>query len=442
MEFDNFTFKGGVHVSHNKEMTERKSLEYAKEPDVVYIPLHQHIGAPCQALVNVGDRVKMGQKIGQAEAFVSTPIHSSVSGLVKSIININTPTGMNAKTIVIESDKKNERDENFKSKRNVDELTSEEILGIIKEMGITGMGGAGFPTHVKLSPPPEKTIDIAIINGAECEPFLTADHRLMLEMPEKIITGLKAIMKALKVEIGYIGIEDNKMDAVKVLRSLVKPEDNIKVVTVKAKYPQGDEKRLIDAITGRKVPSGGLPMDVGCVVDNAGTAKAIAEAITEGKPLYERVVTVTGKGIKEPKNLIAKIGTPFKELIEQCGGFNGSPGKIIMGGPMMGLSQFSIDVPIIKGTSGILVLTEEEVKSQKISPCIKCGKCLEVCPVHLQPLYISAYALKDKFEEAEKYGALDCVECGACSYICPSKRPLVESIRFAKREILGKRKKS
>lgn len=442
MKYDNLTFKGGVYVPHNKEMTEKKSLEYAKEPDVVYIPLHQHIGAPCEAIVNVGGRVKVGQKIGQAEAFVSTPIHSSVAGIVKSIINTSTPTGMNSKTIVIESDKTNEIDENLKSKGTVDELSPKEILGIIKEMGITGMGGAGFPTHVKLSPPPEKKIDTVIINGAECEPFLTSDHRVMLEMPEKIITGLKAIMKVLGVENGFIGIETNKMDAVELFRSLIKPGDNIKVVTVKAKYPQGDEKRLINAVTGRKVPSGGLPMDVGCVVDNAGTAKAIAEAITEGKPLYERVVTVTGNGIKEPKNLVVKIGTPFKDIIEQCGGFNGTPGKIVMGGPMMGLSQFSTDVPVIKGTSGVLVLNEGEAKAEKVSPCIKCGKCLEVCPVHLQPLYISAYGLKSNFQVAEKYGALDCVECGACSYICPAKRPLVESIRFAKREILAKRKKS
>lgn len=441
MKIDNLTFKGGVDVLHNKEMTQGKSLEYAEEPDIVYIPLHQHIGAPCEALVNVGDKVKIGQKIGEAQAFVSAPVHSSVAGTVKSIVNMNTPTGMNTKTVVIESDKTCDLDENVKSKGNVDTLTSDEILEIIKDMGITGMGGAGFPTHVKLSPPPEKKIDTAIVNGSECEPFLTSDHRQMLEMPDKIITGLKAMMKALKVERGFIAIEDNKMDVVEVLRSLLKPEDNIKVVTVKAKYPQGDEKRLIYAITGREVPSGGLPMDVACVVNNAGTAKAIADAITEGKPLYERVVTITGNGINEPKNLIAKVGTPFKDLIEQCGGFKGSPGKIIMGGPMMGLSQFSIEVPVIKGTSGILVLTEEESKPVKVLPCIKCGKCLEVCPVYLQPLYISAYALKDKFEDAEKYGALDCVECGACSFICPSKRPLAESIRFSKREILGKRKK-
>lgn len=442
MKNDNLTFKGGVDVPHNKEMTESKALEYAKEPNVVYIPLQQHIGAPCEAIVNVGDRVKVGQKIGEAEAFVSTPIHSSVAGIVKSIKDMTTPTGMSCKTIEIESDGTNELDENIKLNRTVDELSPKEILDIIKELGITGMGGAGFPTHVKLSPPPEKKIDTVIINGSECEPFLTSDHRIMLEQPENIIIGLKAIMKVLDVKNGYLGIEDNKMDVVEVFRNLIKPEDNIKVVTVKAKYPQGDEKRLIDAITGRHVPSGGLPMDVGCVVNNAGTANAIAEAITKGKPLYERVVTITGNGIKEPKNLIAKIGTPFIELIEQCGGFNGNPGKIMMGGPMMGLSQFSIDVPVIKGTSGILVFTEEEAKPVKVLPCIKCGKCLEVCPVFLQPIYISAYALRDMFEGAEEYGALDCVECGSCSFICPSNRPLAESIRFAKREILGKRKKS
>lgn len=442
MNLDNLTFNGGVNVPHNKELTEKKPLEHAKEPNVVYIPLQQHIGAPCQALVSVGDRVKVGQKIGQAEAFVSTPIHSSVAGIVKSIVDMTTPTGMTAKTIVIESDKTNEKDENMKSSGNVEDLSAKEILAIIKDMGITGMGGAGFPTHVKLSPPPEKKIDTVIINGAECEPFLTSDHRVMLEMPEMIIIGLKAVMKVLGVENGFIGIEDNKMDVVKLFRSIIKPEDNIKAVTVKAKYPQGDEKRLIDAIVGRKVPSGGLPMDVGCVVNNAGTVKAIAEAITKGKPVYERVVTITGNGVKEPKNLIAKIGTPFKDLIEQCGGYNGTPGKVIMGGAMMGISQFTTDVPVIKGTSGILILTEEEARPKKISPCIKCGKCLEACPVHLQPLYISACALRDRFEGAEKYGALDCVECGSCSFICPANRPLVESIRFAKREILAKRKKS
>lgn len=442
MKLDNLTFKGGVHVPHSKELTEKKALEYANEPSIVYIPLHQHTGAPCEPIVNVGDRVKVGQKIGQSQAFVSAPIHSSVAGTVKSITKITTPTGINATCVVIESDGTNEMDEGIKPKGSLEELSSKEIIEIIKEAGITGMGGAGFPTHVKLSPPPEKKIDTVIINGAECEPFLTSDHRLMLEMPEKIVFGLKAIMKALNVERGFIGIENNKMDAVSALKAVIKPEDKVEIVTLKTKYPQGDEKRLINAVTGRKVPSGGLPMDVSCVVNNVSTAKAIAEAILEGKPLYERVVTVTGNGVNEPRNLIVKIGTPFQEVIDQAGGFNGVPGKVIMGGPMMGLSQFSTEVPVIKGSGGILVLTEKEAAAQKVSACIKCGKCIEACPVHLQPLFISAYSLKKDFQSAEKYGALDCVECGSCSFICPAKRPLVESIRFAKREVLAKRKKS
>ncbi|MGJ0846070.1 electron transport complex protein RnfC [Tissierella praeacuta DSM 18095] len=442
MKLDNLTFKGGVNVPHNKELTEKQALEYAKEPSIVYIPLHQHTGAPCEAIVNVGDRVKVGQKIGESQAFVSAPIHSSIAGTVKNITTITTPTGISSKCIVIESDGSNEKDETIKPRGNLDKLSSKEIIEIVKEAGITGMGGAGFPTHVKLSPPPDKTIDTVIINGAECEPFLTSDHRLMLEMPEKVIFGLRAIMKALNVEKGFIGIESNKMDAVNALKSVIKPEYNIDIVTLKVKYPQGDEKRLINAITGRKVPSGGLPMDVSCVVNNVSTAKAIAEAILEGKPLYERVVTVTGNGVNNPKNLVVKIGTPFQEVIGEAGGFNGVPGKVIMGGPMMGLSQFSTEVPVIKGSGGILVLTEKEALPEKASPCIKCGKCIDACPVHLQPLFISAYALKKDFQGAEKCGVLDCVECGSCSFICPAKRPLVESIRFAKREVLSKRKKS
>ncbi len=267
MKLENLTFKGGVHVPHNKELTEKKALEYAKEPSIVYIPLHQHVGAPCEALVEVGDKVKIGQKIGESQAFVSAPIHSSVAGIVKSISKVTTPTGMTTSAVVIEVDGSNEVDENVKPKGDLENLSSKEIIQIIKDSGITGMGGAGFPTHVKLSPPPDKKIDTVILNGAECEPFLTSDHRIMLEMPEKVIYGLKALMKALDVERGFIAVETNKMDAVEALRAALK-EDNIQVVTVQAKYPQGDEKRVIDAVTGRNVPSGGLPMDVGCVVSN------------------------------------------------------------------------------------------------------------------------------------------------------------------------------
>lgn len=441
MKLENLTFKGGVNVPHYKELTENLPIEKAKEPAIVKIPLHQHTGAPCEAMVKVGDSVKVGQKIGESEAFVSAPVHSSVSGTVKEIVDMPIPTGLTVKCVVIESDGKNELHESVRPKGKLEDLSSEEIIEIIREAGITGMGGASFPTHVKLSPPSDKKIDTVLINGAECEPYLTADHRVMAEEAEKVIFGLKAIMKALGVDRGVIGVEKNKPDAIKALKEASQGEENISIATLKVKYPQGDEKRLINAILGRVVPSGGLPMDVGAVVSNASTTRAIAEAILEGKPLIERVTTVTGNGIKNPKNLLVKIGTPFKDLIEECGGFTeDSPGKIIAGGPMMGISQFSIDVPIIKGSGGILVLSKEEAKPEPIQPCIRCGKCLEVCPVKLQPLYISSYTLKKNFDKAEEYNALDCVECGACSYICPAKRPLVESIRLAKREILAKRK--
>lgn len=437
---NNLTFKGGVHTPGYKGLTNRKPIIKANAPKVVYIPLLQHIGSPCEAIVKVGDHVKVGQKIGESKAFVSAPVHSSVSGVVKDISMQYTPSGIKANFVIIESDGLNELHESIKPKGSLEDLSPKEIVDIIRESGITGMGGAGFPTHVKLSPPPEKKIDTFILNGAECEPFLTPDHRTMIEMFEKIIFGAKAIMKALKVETGIIAIEKNKMDTIEAFKSVLKDSDNIKIVTLKTKYPQGDEKRIINAVTGREVPSGGLPMDVGCVVNNVSTAKAVADAILEGKPLYERIVTVTGHIVKEPKVLLVKIGTPIQELIDQCGGFTEAPGKIIMGGPMMGMSQFSTKVPVIKGTGGILVLSKAESKAPKVEPCIKCGKCLEVCPVYLQPLYISEYALKDNFEAAEKYKAMDCIECGACSYICPSKRPLAESIRLAKQEIRAKKK--
>ncbi|NBI05741.1 electron transport complex subunit RsxC [Senegalia massiliensis] len=441
MNLQSQTFKGGIHPPHFKKSTENLTIERAKTPDMVYIPMQQHIGAPCEAIVKVGDSVKIGQKVGEAKAFVSAPIHSSVSGKVKKIQKLDTPTG-NATTIIIESDGKNEIHESVVSKGKIDDLTKEEIVEVIKEAGITGLGGAGFPTHVKLSPPPEKKVDTVILNGAECEPYLTADHRLMVEQPEMIIKGLKAIMKAVEVTKGFIGIEDNKPDAIKVMMEASKNEKNIQVVPVKTKYPQGDEKRLINSITKREVPNGGLPMDVGVVVNNVGTAHAIGNAFETGMPLVERVATITGSGINNPRNLIIKIGTPFKDIIDECGGFKDNPGKIIMGGPMMGIAQHSIEVPTIKGTSGILVLDKEEAKIPDPDPCIRCAKCVDICPVNLQPLFISKLSLKRMYEEAGSYNALSCIECGSCSFVCPSKRPLLQSIRVAKREILSNRKKS
>lgn len=435
------SFKGGIHPPHFKKLTEKLSIEDAPEPKRVIIPMQQHIGAPCEPIVKAGDKVFVGQKIGETKAFVSAPIHSSVSGVVKQIA-IMTTAGGDVQCIVIESDGLNSVHENVIPKGDINNLTGKEILSIIKEAGIVGLGGATFPTHVKLSPPPEKKIDTIILNGAECEPFLTADHRLMLENPDKIVYGLRAMMKVVNVHTAYIGIENNKPDAIEIMKNIVKNELNIHVVGLVTKYPQGAEKQLIYACTKREVPSGGLPMDIGVIVNNVGTASAIADAIQTGMPLIQRITTVTGKGIKTPKNLSIKVGTSIREIIEYCGGYNENPGKIILGGPMMGLAQYTDELPVTKGTSGILVMTQDDARLPEPEPCIRCGKCIEVCPINLQPLFLSAYSLQNMHETAEKYNALDCIECGSCSYICPSKRPLLQSIRVSKREIIAKKRKT
>ncbi len=440
MQSKNLTFKGGIHPPYSKEFTQSIPLESAKEPKIVCIPMRQHIGVPCEPIVKIGDKVKIGQKIGESKAFVSAHIHSSVAGIVKKITTLPTPMGSRELSVIIESDGSNEVHESVKPKGDINTLTGEEIIEIIKDAGITGMGGASFPTHVKLSPPSNKKIDTVILNGAECEPYLTADHRLMLEQPEKIVYGLKAIMKAVGVNKGIIGVEDNKPDAIVEMKKVIKNEQNIELAILSTKYPQGDEKRLIDALTGRKVPPGGLPMDVGVVVNNVGTAAAIANAIQTGMPLIQRIVTITGSAIANPKNLIAKIGTSFREIIEQCGGYVEEPGKIVSGGPMMGIAQYTDEVPIIKGTSGILVFNQKEARYHTEQPCIKCARCVDVCPVGLLPIKLANYAQKSSWDEAEKYNALYCIECGSCSFICPAKRPLVERIRLAKAEILVKKR--
>lgn len=435
------TFKGGVHPHYNKELTNRLPIERMPVPDEVVIPLSQHTGAPCEPIVKAGDEVKLGQKIGEAKGFVSVPVHSSVSGKVKAVEPRMHPSGRFVNSVVIENDHLDTLDESVKPKGDLEDLSADDIKNIIKEAGIAGMGGAAFPTHVKLSLPPDKSVDTVIINGAECEPYLTCDHRLMVEHPEMIVFGLRAILKALGVKRGYIAIEINKPDAIEAMEKAASGIDGVEVVRLATKYPQGGEKQLIKAVTGREVPSGGLPADVGVVVDNVGTSHAIARAIKEGMPLVERIVTVTGQAVKNPKNLLVRIGTMLKDLVEYCGGFNGEPGKLITGGPMMGITQFTLELPVIKGTSGILILPEELTKPEKIRPCTRCAKCVDVCPMNLMPLFISAYALNNDFNTAEKYHALDCIECGSCSYICPCNRPLVESIRLAKREILAKRRK-
>lgn len=435
MKVDNLTFKGGVHMEGYKDLSNQFPVTKANPPKMVYIPLHQHIGAPCECIVSVGDQVKVGQKIGEAKAFVCAPVHSSVSGTVKAIERRLTPTGMMAETVIIENDGLDTLGYESQGK-TLENSEPKEIIAMVKEAGITGLGGAGFPTHVKLSVPDDKKIDFVIINGAECEPYLTADQLSMETMPDKLLKGLALEMKAVGAPKGYIAVETNKPKAIEILRKEAEKYPDIEVVTLKAKYPQGDEKRIIDAVVDRQVPSGGLPMDVGVVVSNVSSAIAIHNAVYENKPLYERIVTLTGHALKDPRNLLVRNGTPIAELIEQAGGFKEEPGKIIMGGPMMGMAQTTLDVAAIKGLGGLLVMTKEEANTGEVTECIKCGKCVSVCPVHLEPINIHRYALKERFEEAGNiYHALDCVECGSCSFICPAKRPLVESIRLAKREI-------
>ncbi|MGI5822704.1 MAG: electron transport complex subunit RsxC [Dethiobacteria bacterium] len=438
------TFAGGIHPSYFKDYTAGKPIAPARAPSQVIIPLHQNIGAPCEAVVQVGDEVKIGQKIGEPQGFVSAPIHASVSGKVIKIGPYNHPLGKPVEAVFIENDGRDTLYEGVKPNKSLEELTPQEIVQIAKEAGLVGLGGATFPTHVKLSPPPEIAIDTVIINAAECEPFLTADHVLMLERADDVVYGLKAFMKALQATKGIIGIEDNKPDAIASMQKAVAENGrgyDLVVYPLETKYPQGAEKMLIRATTGREVPPGALPMAVNVVNQNNGTAVALAEAIKLGKPLYERVVTVTGPGIQNPANLMVKNGTLVSELIAQCGGLTADARKLILGGPMMGLAQPSGEVPVIKGTSGILILTQKFTKDHAIGPCIKCGKCVDVCPMHLVPNFIGSAAEKNNLELAEKYGALDCFECGCCTYTCPAKRPLVQWIRIAKGEILARRNK-
>ena len=436
------TFKGGIHPKYEKEYANDKVIEKLPSPKTVYIPLSQHIGAPAKCIVKVGDNVKLGQKIGQMQGFVSTNIHSSVSGKVTAIKEMDIPSGIGM-CVVIENDFNEEVCESVSPKENINELSKEELIKIVTEAGIVGMGGAAFPTHVKLSPPPDKIIDTVILNGAECEPYLTADHRLMIENPQDVVAGLDILMKILDVKKGFIGIETNKMDAIAAVSEAAKNYPNIEVAKLEVKYPQGAEKQLIYACTKREVPSGKLPMDVSVVVNNVATAAQIAKTIKTGMPLIERITTVTGSCIQNPKNVLMKVGTPINEIIDYCGGIKSDKklGKLILGGPMMGITQYTMDIPTNKATSGILCLSEEESNQDKVGPCIRCGKCVSVCPAFLRPLYISAYSLKNDYDKSEEFRAMDCIECGSCSFVCPARRPLLQSIRNAKREIGAKRRK-
>ncbi len=439
------SFKGGVHPEDYKEMTSSLAIVKMPLPGKVVVPMQQHIGAPCELLADVekiekGCSVKAGQKLGDNKGFVSAPVHAPTSGTVVDIGPYNHPLGMKITAVTIEPDGKDEWADNIKPAGNLEDLSPDDIRKVVREAGIVGLGGATFPAHVKLSPPEGKPIDVVIINGAECEPYLTADHRVMLEKSEEIIFGLKTMIKALGAAEGIIGIENNKPDAQKVMESLVAEEENIRVCSLHTKYPQGAEKMLINVTTGRIVPAGELPMEVGVVNHNVGTAVAITQAIREGKPLVERILTVTGLGVNEPANLQVRLGTLASEVLEYCGGLKETTVKLLMGGPMMGLAQPNTDIPIIKGTSGILALTDEDVSLSESSPCIRCAKCVSVCPMSLMPTSIAKAAEHGDFKRAEKLYGLDCFECGCCSYICPSKIPLVQWIRIGKNEIMKSKK--
>ena len=424
-------YYGGVHPSERKELSEQLPLVKFPEPDVVVIPLSMHSGAPASPIVKVGDDVKVGQKIGEAAAFISGNVHSSVSGTVIAIEPRPHPTRAGeVLSVIIKNDKKNEIYETVKAYGEIEDLEPSQIADIAKECGIVGMGGAGFPTAVKLVP--NKPIDAVLLNGCECEPMLTADHRVLIEYADDVIYGLRAMMKAVSAAKGIIVIEDNKPDAIELLRSKVESLENIEVAAVKTKYPQGAEKMLIKRVMGRQVPRGGLPADVGAVVCNVSTSKALADAIKTGMPLIERVVTVTGEKIKNPGNFIVKIGTMLNELIDYCGGVTSEDVTIKAGGPMMGTDIKDLNVPVIKTTNGIVIYDREY--SEAVS-CIKCGRCVDVCPMELKPLYFAKYHDDSNWQGMLEMNVLDCLECRCCEYICSSKIPLVDKIKAGKTAI-------
>lgn len=431
------TFKlGGVHPAENK-LSADKAIEKLALPKSVFIPIAQHIGAPAQALVKKGDQVKVGQLIAQAGGFVSANIHSSVSGTVKKVDMALDASGYPKQGIFIDV----EGDEWMESIHTGDNLItdfqadSKAIIDKINAAGVVGLGGATFPTHVKLMPPQGMKAEMLIINGVECEPYLTSDHRLMLEKGSEIMVGIRLLMCALQVNKAYIGIENNKKDAIAHLRNLVSADSSIEVVPLKVKYPQGGEKQLIKAVTGREVPSGALPIAVGAVVSNVGTAFAVYEAVQKNKPLIERVVTITGKSVKKPSNFLVRVGTPVQDLIEAAGGLPEDTGKIISGGPMMGKAIASLEVPVTKGTSGITIMPAPEAKREVMKSCIRCGRCVTVCPMGLEPYYLMTVSDKQIWDKAEANRVMDCIECGSCSYTCPADRPLLDYIRLGKGKV-------
>lgn len=434
------TFSGGLHLKENKELTEFKPIRELPSPQKVAIPLQQNLGCPNDPIVKVGDEVYEGQKIGDSPKFVSAPVHASISGKVVKIEKLPNPCGFDVASVVIEGSPVTSHRPPVTGQKSLEELTPDEIRRIVREAGIVGMGGATFPTHVKITPPAGKPIDTLVINGCECEPYITCDHRLMLERADDIIFGSLALAKAVGAKQILIGVEDNKKDAIGALNTSdekhhLGKNSPIKIVEIKTKYPQGGEKQLIKTLLDREVPSRGLPLDVGVVVNNVGTTAAVAAAVKHGTPLIKRVVTVTGPGTKEQHNFLVRIGTSFEEVIKHSEGLLEDASRVVMGGPMMGLAVSSLDLPVVKGTTSLLVFNRKEAKIYEEKDCIRCGRCIKHCPAGLMPNFLSDYIKLKDWERVEEYNVADCIECGCCSYVCPSRIFLVQYFKAAKREL-------
>lgn len=433
---------GGVHPAENK-LSAGSAIREAALPKQAIFSMFQHIGAPAKPVVKKGDVVKVGTLLAEAGGFVSAPVYSSVSGKVDKIDAVLDASGTRRMAVIVDVEGDDWEDSIDRSKELVrlsdrPDLDAKTIVEKIKNAGIVGLGGATFPCHVKLTPPPGCKAECVIINAVECEPYLTADHRLMLEHPDEILVGVDLIMKAVNVTKGYVGIENNKPDAIKLMTEKAKDYPNIEIVPLRVKYPQGGEKQLIDAVIGRQVPAPpAIPINVGAVVQNVGTAFAIYEAVMKNKPLIDRIITVTGKSVKNPSNLLARIGTPFQQLIDECGGLPEDTGKIIGGGPMMGKALLSLEVPMTKGSSGLLLMNEKEARRSEPQPCIRCAKCVGACPMGLEPFLLSKVSAMEEWEIAEKNDIVSCIECGSCQFTCPSKRPLLDMIRVGKTTVMG-----
>jgi len=426
--------KGGVHPRDYKELSNKVAIRRAEVKGTLIIPMSQHIGAPAECVVNVGDEVKEGMLIGKAAGFISANIYSSVPGVVKEIKDIYLASGMKVKAVVIETSGDFKEGEVVYEKSDWQQLSSKEIIDKIALAGIVGLGGATFPTNVKYMVPPDSKVEALVINAVECEPYLTADHRVMLEQTEELFEGLRIIAKAINAPKIYVGIEENKPDAIEKMEEFsAKNGGDIEIVPLKMKYPQGDEKQLLKAVLGKEIPSGKLPIAIGAVVSNIGTVKAVYDAVALNKPLYERVVTVTGGAVNNPANFMVRIGTKVGDLLEQAGGIKDDAVKLVMGGPMMGFTFCDYDTPVIKGTSGILVLSSKEAKKSQRTACLLCGRCLKACPMSLQPTKMFKKIEAGKYADALNLNLMDCKECGCCSFVCPANIPLVQGFRLGKR---------